>query len=79
MAVLKTNHDVIKDKVRFVHFYFVSDECIGEFLSEFLGSVPASICDFVRVYVRVFVDDQFWRERAAFQSVGVRAVDWQQR
>ena len=35
VAVLKTNHDVIKDKVRFVHFYFVSDECLGEFLSEF--------------------------------------------
>ena len=25
----------------------------------FLGSVPASICDFVRAYVRMFVDNQF--------------------
>ena len=31
----KTNHDVIKDKVRFVNFYFILHECIGEFLGEF--------------------------------------------
>ena len=32
---VKNNHDVIKDKVRFVNFYFILYECIGEFLGEF--------------------------------------------
>ena len=35
VAVLKTNHDVIKDKVIFVNFNFVFNECLGEFLGEF--------------------------------------------
>ena len=35
--MLKTNHDVIKDIVIFVNFYFVFDECLGEFLGEFLN------------------------------------------
>ena len=34
VAVLKTNHNVIKDKVRFVNFYFLFDECLAEFLGE---------------------------------------------
>ena len=35
MLVLKANHDVIKNKVSFVNFYFIFDECLDEFLGEF--------------------------------------------
>ena len=32
---VKTKHYISKDKVRFVNFYFVFDECLGEFIGEF--------------------------------------------
>ena len=35
MKCVKTSHDVIKEKVRFVNFHFVFNECHDEFLSEF--------------------------------------------
>ena len=34
-AILKTTHDGIKDKVKFVNFCFIFDECLDEFLGEF--------------------------------------------
>ena len=35
MLVLKANHDVIKNNVRIVEFYFINNEYFGEFLGEF--------------------------------------------